>query len=81
MRRYEIFPSCVIFAVMKHAIELFSELGRRLERLGEAAASREVIARACGATGWFTPAEVRRDARALAAEMPPEGGLRGWLAA
>ena len=38
MRRYEIFPSCVIFAVMKHAIELFSELGRRLERLGEDAA-------------------------------------------
>lgn len=81
MRRYEIFPSCVIFAVMKHAIELFSELGRRLERLGEDAASREVIARACGANGWFTPAEVRRAARALATEMLTEERLRGWLAA
>ena len=30
---------------MKHAIELFSELGRRLERFGEDTASREVIAR------------------------------------
>ena len=54
MRRYEIFPSCVIFAGMKHAIELFSELGRRMERLGEDAASRKVIARACEANGWFT---------------------------
>ena len=66
---------------MKHAIELFSELGRRLERFGEDAASREVIARACGANGWFTPAEVRRAARALATEMLTEERLRGWLAA
>ena len=65
MRRYEIFPSCVIFAVMKHAIELFSELGRRLERLGEDAASRKVIARACKANDWFTPSEVRRAAQLL----------------
>lgn len=81
MRRYEIFPSCVIFAVMKHAIELFSELGRRLERLGEDAASRKVIARACEANGWFTPLEVCRAARALATEMLTEERLRGWLAA
>ena len=66
---------------MKHAIELFSELGRRLERFGEDAASREVIARACGANGWFTPAEVRRAARALATEMLTEERLREWLAA
>lgn len=66
---------------MKHAIELFSELGRRLERFGEDTASREVIARACGANGWFTPAEVRRAARALATEMLSEEPLRGWLAA
>lgn len=81
MRRYEIFPSCVIFAVMKHAIELFSELGRRLERLGEDAASRKVIARACEANGWFSPLEVCRAARALATEMLTEERLRGWLAA
>lgn len=81
MRRYEIFPSCVIFAVMKHAIELFSELGRRLERLGEDAASRKVIARACEANGWFTPLEVCRAARALATEILTEERLRGWLAA
>lgn len=66
---------------MKHAIELFSELGRRLERFGEDTASRKVIARACGANGWFTPAEVRRAARALATEMLTEERLRGWLAA
>lgn len=66
---------------MKHAIELFSELGRRLERFGEDADSREVIARACGANGWFTPAEVRRAARALVTEMLTEERLRGWLAA
>ena len=81
MRRYEIFPSCVIFAVMKHAIELFSELGRRLERLGEDAATRAVIARACKANDWFTPSEVRRAARALATEMLTEERLREWLAA
>ena len=81
MRRYEIFPSRVIFAVMKHAIELFSELGRRLERLGEDAASRKVIARACKANDWFTPSEVRRAARALATEMLTEERLREWLAA
>ena len=81
MRRYEIFPSCVIFAVMKHAIELFSELGRRLERLGEDATTRAVIARACKANDWFTPSEVRRAARALATEMLTEERLREWLAA
>ena len=81
MRRYEIFPSCVIFAVMKHAIELFSELGRRLERLGEDAATRAVIARACKANDWFTLSEVRRAARALATEMLTEERLREWLAA
>ena len=52
---------------MKSAIELFSALGRRLADFGGDAPTQEVAERACRANGWFTPADVRRAAAAIAA--------------
>lgn len=69
-----------IFVPMKHAIELFSELGCRLRRFGEDETSRQIIENACRANSWFTPADVRRAVAAICAQMLDRERLEAWLA-
>lgn len=63
---------------MKDAIELFSELGRRL---GGDSPAGDVVAQACRANAWFTPADIRRAAAALAGGMLRREALGKWLSA
>lgn len=65
---------------MKNAIELFSALGRRLEGFGEDSRTRQVIALACAANAWFTPADIRRAVAAIVGEMLLRERLEKWLA-
>lgn len=62
-----------------NALDLFSELGRRMERFGEDAPTREVVRRACAANGWFTPQETVRAVRAICDRMLRPELLAGWL--
>lgn len=64
---------------MKDAIDLFATLGDRLRGFGDDDSTREVIARACDANGWFTPGEIRRAVASIADEMLRHELLRGWL--
>ncbi len=66
---------------MKHAIELFSELGRRLRTFGADAQSQRTIERACCENGWFTPSDIRRAIDAIADDMLDRTRLETWLAA
>lgn len=62
-----------------NALDLFSELGRRMERFGEDAPTREIVRRACAANGWFTPQETVRAVRAICDRMLRPELLAGWL--
>lgn len=68
-----------IFAAMKKAIDLFTELGARLASFGQDDISRQVIARAQSDNGWFTPQDIRRAVSAVADEMLQWENLRAWL--
>lgn len=70
-----------IFATMKNAVTLFSELGDRLREFGGDDASREVIAAAHAANGWFLPEEIVRAVRTLADGMLRRDRLETWLGA
>lgn len=65
---------------MKNAIELFSELGRRLCGFGGDDLTREVLTRACETNGWFTSAEIRRAVAAITDKMLVSERLKTWLA-
>lgn len=65
---------------MKHAIELFSELGCRLRRFGEEDGTRRVVESACRENPWFTPADVRRAVAAICRQMLDRERLEAWLA-
>lgn len=64
---------------MKHAVELFSELGRRLRTFGTEPLSGAVLTRACRANGWFSPADVRRAVETLCRDMLDGRRLEEWL--
>lgn len=64
---------------VKHPVELFSELGRRLRDFGSDASTRPIIRRACEANGWFTPDDIRRAVAALCDEMLQPHLLEAWL--
>lgn len=64
---------------MKDAIELFVTLGERLRDFGHNDATQRVIACACEANGWFTPAEICRAISALSAQMLRRDALCAWL--
>ncbi len=66
---------------MKNTIETFSALGVRLLNFGDDDATRAVVAAACRANGWFTPADVCRAVRAIAGDMLQRAKLETWLAA
>ncbi len=66
---------------MKERIGLFVAWGERLRSFGSSEESQRVIAEACRANGWFTPAEVRRAARAIADGMLRRETLETGLAA
>ena len=62
---------------MKNRIETFSALGVRLLDFGGDNATRAVMAAACRANGWFTPADICRAVRAIAGDML-QCEKRGW---
>lgn len=64
---------------MKDAITLFATLGDRLRGFGDDDSTREVIARACEANGWFTPGEICRAVASIADDMLRRELLREWL--
>lgn len=66
---------------MKHVIDLFSELGQRLQEFGTDPGTLRIVDLACESNPWFTPAEVRRAVAALADGMLRREVLRAWLAA
>ncbi len=65
---------------MERRIEIFSALGKRLQHFGDDPTTRKVALDACRANDWFTPDEVCRALRALAAELLQPEALRQWLA-
>lgn len=64
---------------MKSAIDIFSELGRRLQGFGAEVPSRSAIDDACRANRWFTSATVRRAVASICAEMLQREALERWL--
>ncbi len=66
---------------MKHAIELFSELGRRLRAFGDDEPSQRAIERACRENSWFTPSDIRRAIGAIVEDMLDRARLEAWLEA
>ena len=68
-----------IFAGMKNALDLFTELGRRLARFGQDEASRRAAELAQAANGWFTSGDIRRAAAAVADGMLRRERLASWL--
>lgn len=64
---------------MEYALELFSELGRRLRGFGCDVRTQEVAGHACLANGWFMPADIRRAVAAVAGDMLRCDLLREWL--
>lgn len=66
---------------MNNAVELFTELGARLQGFGTDAASQRVIAEAHAANGWFLPGEIVRAVRTIGDEMLRRDRLEAWLAA
>lgn len=64
---------------MKDPIELFATLGDRLAAFGDDARTAAVIAGACAANPWFTPAEIRRAVDALRTDMLDRARLAAWL--
>ena len=64
---------------MKNPIELFATLGDRLAAFGDDARTAAVIAGACAANPWFTPAEIRRAVDALRTDMLDRARLAAWL--
>ena len=66
---------------MKNRIETFSALSVRLLDFGGDDATRAVMAAACRANGWFTPADICRAVRAIAGDMLQREKLEAWLAA
>ena len=65
---------------MKNAIELFSELGRRLGGFGCDSPAGDVVAQACRANAWFTPGDIYRAVAAVADGMLRREALEEWLA-
>lgn len=66
---------------MSDAINLFCELGSRLQSFGSDAATRRVIKAACAANGWFLDGEIRRAVQSIADEMLRRDRLEDWLSA
>ena len=60
-------------------IEVFAELGRRLETFGRDAATCRVIERACALNAWFSPSDICRAVDALRLRMLHADTLRQWL--
>lgn len=65
---------------MKNAIDLFSELGHRLNAFGNDPRSQRAIGEACALNAWFSPDEIRRAVHALAGEMLQREKLAAWIA-
>lgn len=66
---------------MNNVVELFTELGVRLQGFGTDDATQRVIAEAQAANGWFLPGEIVRAVRTIGDEMLRRDRLEAWLAA
>ncbi|MEG1611134.1 MAG: acyl-CoA reductase [Alistipes sp.] len=64
---------------MKNAIDLFSELGKRLSQFGANAVSRHVIEQAQAANEWFTAQDIKQAVSAFRTEMLQRDKLEKWL--
>ena len=65
---------------MKRMIEIFSELGERLQHFGDDDSSREVIAEAIAQNSWFTERDILRAIDAIRCEMLDRDKLSSWMA-
>ena len=63
---------------MKEWIPFFAELGERLRPFGRTPQSRETIAQACRANGWFRPEEIVRAVETIRRDMLDAGKLESW---
>lgn len=64
----------------EHLIEVFSRLGSELADFGRCHGSRQVIADAAAANGWFTEQEIISAVDAICAQMLRSDKLAEWLA-
>ena len=64
---------------MKSIIEIFSELGVRLEGFGTNDATRSVIARAIAENEWFSASDIRYAVEAIRCEMLDGERVENWL--
>lgn len=61
-------------------IELFTELGRRLDNFGQDDRTRRIISQATAANTWFTERDILRAVDAIRRELLDEGQMRSWRA-
>lgn len=64
---------------MMNAIDIFVQLGRRLETFGRDDASAEVIRRATADNGWFSAREIICAVEAVRSQMLVRDKLEAWL--
>lgn len=64
---------------MKGTVEIFSELGLRLEPFGSDARSRDVMERASLANPWFQPGEIVHAVKAVRERMLRRDAIEKWL--
>lgn len=68
-----------IFVKMKRMIDTFCSLGRRLAGFGTDPVTATVVAAACRANSWFTPASITAAVEAIRCEMLHRTALERWL--
>lgn len=61
-------------------IDLFVQLGQRLESFGSDATTEHVINQAITDNSWFTRADILRSVAAIRSHMLTDSALRSWLA-
>lgn len=64
---------------MKSAIDIFVQLGKRLERFGNDETSSEAIRQAVSANGWFSVREIAYAVEAIRSQMLQHDKLERWL--
>lgn len=64
----------------KPFIEIFAELGRRLDDFGTEATSRHIIEEAIAQNGWFTERDICAAVEAIRRKMLSRSALEKWMA-
>lgn len=63
-----------------NVIDIFAELGHRLESFGKVESSRHIIAKAIAENGWFTEEDILRSVEAIRSTMLQAELLKRWSA-